>query len=184
MDTERVELHDAVREGYQLLLRADAVLALPRAHEQIAAYYRALAQKCMEWICGVYGERVRQEFLALADVRDKARFRTRQYRFSMQCVWEREALVAFLCESTLAGDGVDATLARRRTAQLWRIDEEQILPREQIEGLFLEGKRKARPPFSPDGMYPCGVELIFFKNPTKKTPGAEWRAPIGKNDVL
>ena len=36
--------HGAVREGYQILLRADALLRLPPDAERIAEYYRSTAR--------------------------------------------------------------------------------------------------------------------------------------------
>lgn len=173
MDVERVELHGVVREGYQILLRADAALLLPRAYERISAYYRALGQACMDWVLEVHGARVRQDFLSLEEVRDKARFCMHRYRFSMNCVWEREDHAAFLCETLLSGDGVDSEWRARRTAQVWNLKGEQILPLGEVRRLLSVPKR-ARPPFSPDGLYPRGGELVFYKNPTRRGAGGEW----------
>ncbi|MBQ9784586.1 MAG: hypothetical protein IJW29_03700 [Clostridia bacterium] len=181
MDTERMELHGTVREGYQILLRADATAELPRAYEPIAAYYRTLAQTCMDWITDVYGERVRERFSALEDVRERARFGTLRYRFVMKNTWESDTHASFLCETCLLGDGVEEALSRRRTAQLWLLDEARILPTEQVVRLFFDGHRPPRPPFVPDGVYPADGALIFFRNPTHGQGGTEWRAACEKD---
>ncbi len=174
MDMERVELHGAVREGYQILLRADATLLLPQAYERIATYYRALGQACMDWILDVYGECVRGRFLALEDVRDMARFGTCRYRFSMKCTWETDAYAAFLCETELIGDGVEDALRKRRAAQVWSLEGEQILPVAEVRRLLGVPKR-VHPPFSPDGVCLRDGALIFYKNPTARSTEEEWR---------
>ena len=180
MEWERAELHASVREGYQILLRADAALCLPIGQERIAAYYRSLAEKSISWICDVFGESLRKRFLALDDVRDMSRFGTRRYRFSMECVWERAPYVAFLCEGRLDGEADARACTRRRSAALWRTDTEQILPPRQVEELLLSDCKEKRPPFSPDGVYPRGKEVIFFQNPTWEREGAEWKIPMSE----
>ena len=184
MEWERVQMHASVREGYQVLLRADAELFVPLACEKIAAYYRALAEKSLAWICEVYGEDLRKQFLAVEDVRERARFGTRRYSFSMQCVWENGAHAAFLCEGILSGENEAAERTRRRSAAVWNLENEQLLPRGQVEKMLLAKGEKKRPPFACDGMYPCNEALIYFKNPTREGEGAEWQIPLSREVLL
>ena len=184
MERERVRMRASVREGYQVLLRAEAELFLPSGCEKISAYYRALAEKSLAWICEVYGEGLRQRFLSLEDVGERVRFGTRRYRFSMQCVWEKEPYAAFLCEGLLFGETEDTTCARRRSAAVWNVEAEQILPRAQVEKMLLAKGEGKRPPFACDGVYPSDDALIYFKNPTREREGAEWRIPLSGEAFL
>lgn len=183
METERLELHGVVREGYQILLRAHAELWLPCGHERIAAYYRAVGERCMTWICEIYGERLRQTFADLENIRDRARFPTSQYCFLMRCVYDTPPLAAFLCETELKGNRLPETQTYRRMSQVWHMEEETVLPHKQILMCFLKGTARKKAPFRPDGIYPMGNEVIFYRNSTDKNDFAEWRAQMNKGKV-
>ncbi len=178
MQVTQEEHRAAVREGYQILLRAKANLILPREKEGIAAYYSALADKCMKWASEVYGERLRQTFLAIEDTRERARFRMREYRFSMRYVWESEHLVAILCESYLLGQETEPSASYHRLSHVWNLAEETILPARQILSQFGFSRFPRELAFRPDGIYPENDSLVFFQNPKGDCPFEEIKMPI------
>ncbi len=175
MRLEACERRAVVREGYQILMRAEARLCLPQDHERIASYYQALAEKCMTWAIEVRGECLRREFSALADTREKARFSMRRYSFVMSVPWEDEALAAILCESYLSGEG---SRCSHRLSHVWNLQEQTILPPGQIEKRFLAKGRHEGLPFRPDGIYPSEGELVYFRNARGDHAFAEVRRSI------
>ena len=63
MNVEKSERHATVREGYQILLRADAEVLEMMDKPKIRAFYRNMGETCMRWAQEVYGESLRKEFL-------------------------------------------------------------------------------------------------------------------------
>lgn len=168
------EKHGAcVREGYQVLLRAEAELVLLEGKDVICNYYRLLAEKCMSWATEVYGERIRRDFLSLEDLHDRALWRAQKYRFLMRIPWQNEHYIAILCESYLLGQRQQMQNSYHRLSHVWNLDEESILPIPQILELFGCGIKIKELPFVPEGVYPDGGELIFYKNPTAEAPLAQ-----------
>ena len=49
MNVIKEELHATVREGYQILMRADAELYLPEEKPRMLEFYKRMAQTCMRW---------------------------------------------------------------------------------------------------------------------------------------
>ena len=178
MNTTTEQLRATVREGYQMLLRAEAELILPEGKDVIGNYYRLLAEKCMSWATEVYGERIRQEFLSLEDLHDRALWRAQKYRFLMRIPWQSEHYIAILCESYLLGQRQEAQNSYHRLSHVWNLDEECILPIGQILELFGCGVKLRELPFVPEGVYPDGEELIFYKNPTLQTSFAQQKSPF------
>lgn len=178
IEISKEERRASVREGYQILLRAKAELILPTAQTEIARYYSELANKCMEWATDVEGERLRREFLSMEDTRDRAHFRMRDYRFSMRYVWESEEAVAVLCESRLTGQTGLNERSYHRLSHVWNVAEQTILPARQILSQFGLSRIPAEVPFRPDGIYPEGNALLFFKNPRERDSFAEVKVPI------
>ena len=84
MNTTTEKRGACVREGYQVLLRAEAEILLPDGKDVIGNYYRLLVEKCMSWATDVHGERIRQEFLSLEDLHDRALWRAQKYRFFLK----------------------------------------------------------------------------------------------------
>ena len=104
MKNEKWVISATVRDGYQVLLRAEARAELPTEYGRIALYYRTLGEKCIAWATEVYGERLKKEFLALQTIRERSSFGCGCYRFEAGSVWEAgEDLIAFVCDSTLTG---------------------------------------------------------------------------------
>ena len=167
-----------VREGYQVLLRAEAELVLPEGKDVIGNYYRLVAGKCISWATEVYGERIRNDFLSLEDLHDRALWRVQKYRFLMRIPWKNEHYMAILCESYLLGQRQEVQNSYHRLSHVWNLDEESILPIPQILELFESGIRVGELPFVPDGVYPEDGELIFYKNPTAEAPLAQNKSPF------
>ena len=178
MQVTREERRAAVREGYQILLRAKADLMLPCEKEGIAAYYSALADKCMEWATEVHGEQLRKGFLSMEDTRERARYGMQEYRLEMRCVWESDALAAILCESYLSGYPTRGEKSYHRLSHVWNLEEETILPARQIMAEFGFCRMPKEVAFRPDGVYPEGDFLKFFKNPRGESPFEEIQIPI------
>ena len=181
MNTTTEKLAATVREGYQVLLRAEAELLLPDGKEVIGNYYRLLLDKCMSWVTEVYGERIRRDFLSLEDLHDRALWRAQKYRFLMRIPWQNEHHAAILCESYLLGQRGSVENSYHRLSRVWNLDEESILPMAQILNLFGCGIQLKELPFRPDGVYPDGEELIFYKNPTADTPLAQCKSAISQD---
>lgn len=176
MELEKRMLRDSTVEGYRVLLRAEADLLLPCDRERIRAFYLALAKKCIAWVTEVTGERVRARYLKLPTTAQKARFGTCTYRFRMRSVATEERHAVFLCESELIG--VEETVRYRRLSHVWCTSEETILPHSQILRLYSPKRAFRGLGFHPDGIYPEGGELVFFKNATKDRVFEEKRYPI------
>lgn len=178
MNIEKTELHATVREGYQILLRADAYLLMPTDKPKIRAFYEKMSQTCMKWAQEVHGEGLRKEFLALDGIREKSRFRTQRYRMQMSCPWQAERYVAFLCESELTGQWKTPQKSYHRISHVWDTEEELILPFSQILKQFGMPLTKEKLPFRPDGIYPMGDQLVFFRNVTDQMAFLEKKLPI------
>lgn len=178
MKVEQKELHATVREGYQILLRAEAMCQLPIEMPKIRSFYELMVDTCMRWALEVYGERLRREFLSLESVHEKSQFRTQRYRMTVHIPWEADGLSVFLCESYLTGRWRTPQKAYRRIAHVWCMEEELILPFSEILQRFGVKLKREMLPFRPDGIYPSGEELIFFQNATDVHPFAEHRLPI------
>ena len=100
----------------------------------------------------------------------------------MRIPWQSEHHIAILCESYLLGQGQDVQNSYHRLSHVWNLDEESILPISQILELFGCGIKMRELPFTPDGVYPEGSELIFYKNPTAEAPLAQSKSPLTKTD--
>ncbi len=169
LKTETEELRATVREGYQILLRAEAQLLLPEEKPKIADFYRKTAGTCMRWAEQIYGEELRREFCALEGIREKSQFCPQRYRFRMRCPWEEEGYAVILCESDLTGQWKIPQKSYHRISHVWNLSEESILPFSQILRRFGMRLRQEKLPFSPDGIYPEGEKMVFFRNATDQT---------------
>lgn len=178
MNTTTEQFKATVREGYQVLLRAEAEIVLPEGKDVIGNYYRLMSDKCMSWATEVYGERIRRDFLSLDDLHDRALWRAQKYCFLMRIPWISEHHIAILCESYLLGQRGDIQNSYYRHSHIWNLEEESILPIPQILELLGCDIKPRDLPFVPDGVYPEGGELIFYKNPTAETPLAQSKSPL------
>lgn len=173
MRLEVQERHGTVREGYQLLLRAQAELLLPTDFSKICDFYDRLADTCMTWAMEVHGEKMKKEFSELESIREKSCFRVQSYRFRMRVPWSNETHAAFLCESVLKGQWSEISNSYHRIAHVWNLEEQSILPFSQILKVFHIRITKDMFPFRPDGIYPDGDGLVLFRNATQTSPFAE-----------
>lgn len=177
MNTEKIEQHATVREGYQILLRADAEILLPTDKPRIRAFYERMAETCMRWAQAIYGESLRKEFLALEEIREKSQFRTQRYRLRMSCPWEEGIYTAILCESKLTGQWKEPQKSYHRISHVWNTEEELILPFSEILQNFGIKITKNMLPFRPDGIYPEGDMMVFFRNVTDNMAFLERKLP-------
>lgn len=168
MEVDQRELRAVVREGYQVILRAEARLLLPVGKEEIRDFYVRLGEACMKWARDVEGELLRRSFCALSSPRERAAFRVGQYRFGMRIPWETERFAAVVCESDLSGERDALQGGFHRTAQVWDLQRQLILPPRQVLSLFSPRIKRRMLPFSADGIYPEGKDLVLFRNPSEK----------------
>ncbi len=175
MNVEKTDRYATVREGYQILLRADVEVLEPIEKPKMRAFYRDMAETCLRWAQAVYGESRRKEFLSLDGIRERSQFGTQCYRLKMNVVWEDEAYAAVVCQSWLSGQWREPQKSYHRISHVWNLSEESILPISEILRRFGMRITKDMLPFRPDGVYPDGNELVFFRNVTQDMPFLEKR---------
>ena len=177
MKVEKRELRTVVREGYQILLRAEIECFLPIEKKEISQFYEVLTETCLKWVQEVCGERLRREFLALESVHEKSQFRTQRYRMMVHSPWEEDGFATILCESRMTGQWKIPQKAYHRIAHVWNLEEESILPPAEVLARCGIRIKRRMLPFRPDGIYPMGDEVIFFRNASDFFPFAEQRLP-------
>ncbi len=177
MNFEEKEMRLSVRDGYRILLRAEAFLLLPAEHAKIAEFYKGLAGRCMEWAEETHGERLKAEYAALTSIPEKAAFRTQRYLFRMRKVFENEQYLAMICESKLTEQWKAPNKSYHRLSHVWNLKEGSMLPFSQILSVFGPKLPKKAFPFPPDGIYPEGEKTVFFRNPTESAPFMEKALP-------
>ena len=178
MELEFLELRKAVRHGYQVLLRVEGELFLPKDFPKIRDFYEALSNTCLSWAHNRYGEELKAAYSALESNKERARFPTQKYQLCVRRCFEDEHYVAFLCESALKAHGTGDRY--RRVSHVWNKQEESILPQAQILKAFGFRLLKKDLPFSPDGIFPEGEHLVLFRNATLDTPFAEKKLSLKK----
>ena len=175
MNLEKRELRAVVREGYQILLRAEIECFLPIEQKRICQFYETLTDTCLKWVQEICGERLRREFLSLESVREKAQFRTQRYRMLVHSPWEADGLAVILCESRMTGQWKIPQKAYHRIAHVWNLEEQSILPAAEVLAYCGIRIKRRMLPFRPDGIYPLGNEVVFFRNASDAFPFAEQR---------
>ena len=183
MNIEKSERHATVREGYQILLRADAEVLEPLDKPKIRAFYRNLGETCMRWAQDIYGEALRKEFLSLEGIRERSLFRTQRYQLRMRTVWEEDGHAAVVCESWLSGQWREPQKSYHRISHVWNLSEETALPFSEILSRFGMRLKKDMLPFRPDGIYPLEREMVFFRNVSDHMPFLEKRLPREVQDA-
>ena len=181
MELEREEICRTVRHGYQILLKIEAELLLPKQAPTICEFYRDLAQGCVSWAYEDYGNRLREEFSALETPRERAQFHTQGFRFWMRRCFEDETYIAFVCETAFIGRWRGAGEDYRKLSQVWNKEEQLILPPSQVLTAYGLRLSKKDLPFSPDGIYPEGDGLIIFRNATEECEFLEKRFELKGN---
>lgn len=177
MELEVVKRRQSVREGYVVLLRAEAEILLPESRfPMMRTFYEKIGDACLNWVIDVYGERLREYFLSLSDIREKSRFRTQTYRFWMRVPWETSPHLTLLCESERSD--LDGSKDFYRIAHTWNTEEETVLPLAQVMRLFQIRVSKHDFPFEADGGYREGEHFLIFKNKTASNAFLEMKFPI------
>ena len=136
------------------------------------------------WAKEIHGERLRRELIKLEDVRERAQMQTCRYQMRMGVVWEENRFSAILCESELTGQWKIPQKGYHRIAHVWDTEEELILPVSEILKIFDLHLPSGALPFRPDGVYPEGEELVFFRNVTDTHPFLEQRLQFGKDKKI
>lgn len=177
MNIIKKERHATVREGYQILMRADAELYLPEEKPRMLEFYERMAQTCMRWAEEVHGAALRHDFSQMESIREKSQFRMQTYRLRIHSPWAEGRYAVYLCESELLGQWREPQKSYHRISHVWDVEEELILPESQILRGF--GMRLTRNmlPFRPDGIYPCKDKMVFFRNATDNLPFVERKLP-------
>ena len=182
MELEREEMRRAVRHGYQILVRIEAELLLAREKPKICAFYKALAQACVDWAYEDYGGRLREEFSALEGIKERTQFQTQSFRFWMRRCFEDDRYIAFVCETAFVGRWRGTGEDYRRLSHVWSKEEELILPPAQILSAYGLRLSKKDLPFPPDGIYPEGDGLIIFRNATEMSEFLEKRFVLNRGE--
>ncbi|MBE6553502.1 MAG: hypothetical protein E7666_04075 [Ruminococcaceae bacterium] len=175
MNLIKKEMHATVREGYQILMRADAELYLPEECPKMLEFYERMAQTCMRWAEEVHGEALKRDFAEVESIREKSQFHTQHYKLRIHVPWVEDGYAVYLCESELLGQWREPQKSYHRISHVWSVKEELILPQAQILHGFGMKLTRNMLPFRPDGIYPCGDKMIFFRNATDNLPFVEQR---------
>ena len=138
---DEIRNRKAVREGYRILLKAEAILWLPREAEQVRDYYLRMGEACTAWAETVEGERLRSCFLAVEDPVAQWRIPTVRYGLSCFPVWEKFPHVGYVCRSVLRQEGEETV---RCMAQIWNLEEQTLLPEVQARRLMAEARGDKR----------------------------------------
>ena len=180
MEFEQVTRRQSVREGFVVLLRAEATLLLPLGeYDVIRSFYERIGEACMNWVTEIYGEELRRHFLSLTEIREKSRYQTQAYRFWMRSPWEGEGHVTILCESTRSM--LDGTRDFYRICHTWNCKEQSALPPTQCKRLFDFHAPASELPFSPDGFYREGDRMVIYKNANREGHFMEVSFPISNS---
>lgn len=182
MKTEKIEMRAIVREGYQILLRADAVLDMPTEQKKMREFYTRMAKTCLEWAEDVYGERLRTEFLSLDGIRERSQYRTQHYSLRMHSPWSDGKYASVLCESQLTDQWQEPERSYHRISHVWNVEEELILPLPQILRGFGMKITRDMLPFHPDGMYPVKDFMVIYRNANEGSRFLEKKIPRGEGD--
>ena len=180
MELERLEIRKTVRHGYQVLLRVEGDLLLPTEAPKIRSFYETLSGRCLSWAQEQYGEDLKREYSSLESNKERARFRAQKYHFRIRSCFENDTLIAFLCESAFSERWSGTRDGYCRASQVWNKQEETMLPPSQILKAFGLRLKKRMLPFSPDGIYPEGEDLVIFRNATEHLAFAEKRFALKK----
>lgn len=172
---EKKEQYAVVREGYQILLRAESEMIIPKGKDRICTFYTNMARTCMSWAEQIEGERLRSAFLKLESPREKAQFQSLRYRLSSSIPWMDEAYMAVLCTSTFTGQWKIPDQRVFKISHVWSLEDELLVPIPQILELFEIKLGKKQLPFRADGVYPQGDYMVFFRNATEKNRFLEER---------
>ena len=177
MELEAVTKRQSVREGYSVLLRAQAEILLPQEDFPVMrSFYERISEACLSWVTEIYGETLRNHFLGLTDIRDRSRFRTQNYRFWMRVPWQSPPYLTLLCESERSA--LDGSRDFYRISHTWNTAEESILPFTQVIKLFKIRSHKRDFPFEPDGGYREGDHFFVYKNANSSNGFLEIKIPL------
>lgn len=181
MRFETKNIRASVREGYQILLRADAEVLFPTDFPIIRDYYLRLSEVCVRWATEVHGEALRNRFRRANGIAERSRFGTERYRFGMTVTWDAPPLLSLLCETELCCGEEAPRLRRHRIARVWNTDEQTVLPDRQVLRLFPIAERPKIGKI--DGLYPEGGQIVFYRNSFGETDFSEERVGFRRGEV-
>ena len=177
METEQCRVHTVLREDYRTLLRVDAEIAIPNGCEYARAFYSKMLQTLVRWAEEVEGVRVRADYAACADNREKSRFQPCLFRVVGAVHPIDERYFAVVCRAVLIRNGEQGI---RCSAQVWDGEEHTVLPMRQVLRRWLGRSRQPRLGYRADGCYPQKGAFVFFKNPHGSEPFEETRDDFEK----
>lgn len=176
-DTELCTARAVYRAEGRTLLRAVVSVAVPRGFERIRQFYEELARAVTRWVGEVEGKRLAERFAALEGAGARSRFGIGTLAVTGGPVYADGGLLTMVCRSVYRSpDG--AVREERQSAEVWRPEEETLLPANQIVRSDSGKKLRPAPGFGPDGCYRSGGEVVFFRNPAHGEPFAEFRVPL------
>ena len=172
MELEQIRVRRSIRAGFQVVLRVEGSLEIPKEESSIRAFY----QRFWEFSLArteEYGEKLKERYHTLTDTKERAQFRMQTYRLQVRCCYEDADHAAFLCEGILTGHWNGAEESYWRHSYVWHFGEQTLLPLAQILEHFSSHLSLRSLPFLPDGIYPEGESLVLFRNVTPSTPFLE-----------
>ncbi len=170
MENECFRTGATIKEDFRILVKCEVEMQLPKDIPLIMPFYQKMGDAAIRWSREQLGEKTRKEYASLPDLWAKARFLPVYFRLQGAPAFEDADHLVMVCHSVLS-QGNERLI--RRSAQVWNKREGTVLSDRLVLRRFCKGKCKKPRGFHADGCYPCGGEMIFFRNPTAKAPFSE-----------
>ena len=164
-----------IKKDFRILVKCEVEMQVPKEVPLVLPFYQKMGDAAIRWSQEILGEKTRKEYASLPDLWAKARFLPVRFRLQGAPVFEDADHLVMVCQSVLL-QGNERLV--RRSAQVWNKWEGTVLPERQVLRHFCRGKCKKPKGFRADGCYPCGEEMIFFRNPTAKMTFLEQKIRI------
>ena len=132
MGTEYLTVRKLVRQDFQILLRAEVEIPIPEGYSEIRRFYETVTDTLLRWATERMGERFREEYLA-ADVRERARYKTKVFRVLGEALPIEQEWFAMICRARQTWDPASESVS---TLQVWNLLEQTLLPSKEIISRF------------------------------------------------
>ena len=165
MELEVFRAQTLIREGYCPLARCNISIEFPKGLETVGNFYRKMADAILFWVENERGPRLKKEYSSLTDIWGKSRFLPDRLTLAGKACLLDENHFSVVCETAFSHAGQKEI---RRSAQVWNLQEQTLLPMRQIIGKWAWEKQTFKGIVGADGCYPEGGKLVFFWNPTAK----------------
>ncbi len=173
MELEQICIRRSIRAGFQVVLRMEGSLEIPKEESSIRSFFQRLWELSLAR-AEEYGGRLKDRYHALTDIKERAQVRMQTYQLQVRCCYEDPDCAAFLCEGILTGCwSGNVGEGYWRHSYVWNLREQTLLPPAQILERFSSHLSLRSLPFPPDGIYPEGESLVLYRNVTPFSPFLE-----------